>query len=154
MTEHTFETTIEQTGPTATAFEVPLDMRSVFGSVHPPVKVTVNRHTYRATPVVYGGRYYLPVSRFNRLAARVEAGARVTVHLELDEEPRKIEAPLDLALALDEDEEARDFWDRLSYSHRREYIEWINEAKRDGTREKRIEKAIEGLRGGEPKGRS
>ena len=111
MTEHTFDTTVEQTGRTATSFEVPLNLRELFGSTHPPIKVTIQE----------------------------------------DSDPRKIEAPPDLAAALDDDEEARDFWDRLSYSHRREYVDWVEEAKRDETRKKRVVKAIEALRGGQPK---
>ena len=153
MTEHSFDTTVEQTGRTATAFEVPLDVRDLFGTAHPPIKVTINSHTYRTTPAVYGGRYYVSLSKSNRDAAHVAAGQRIKVTIREDSEPRKIEAPPDLAAALDDDDEARDFWDRLSYSHRREYVDWLEEAKRDSTREKRVAKAIEALRGGEPQQR-
>jgi hypothetical protein len=150
MNTETFETTIEQTGRTATSFEVPLDVQQVFGSAHAPVKVTINSHTYRATLAVYGGRYYAPLSRTNRDAARVSAGDRIKVTITSDEEPRKIEAPPDLAAALDEDQEASDFWDRLSYSHRREYIEWLDGAKRESERASRVAKAVDALRGGKP----
>ena len=151
MTEHTFDTTVEQTGRTATAFEVPLNLRELFGSAHPPIKVTINSHTYRATPAVYGGRYYVSLSKSNRDAAHVAAGQPIKVTIQEDSDPRKIEAPPDLAAALDDDDEARDFWDRLSYSHRREYVDWVEEAKRDETRKKRVEKAVDALRGGQPK---
>ena len=151
MNEHTFETTVEQTGRTATSFEVPLDLRDLFGSTHPPIKVSINNHTYRATPAVYGGRYYVSLSKTNREAAHVAAGERVKVTIQADKEPRKIEAPPDLAAALDEDDDASDFWDRLSYSHRREYVEWLDDAKRETTRANRVQKAIEAMRGSEPK---
>jgi Bacteriocin-protection, YdeI or OmpD-Associated/Domain of unknown function (DUF1905) len=151
MTKHTFDTTVEQSGRTATSFEVPLDVRDLFGSTHPPIKVTINTHTYRTTPAVYGGRYYVSLSKPNREAARVAADERITVTIEHDGDPRKIEAPPDLAAALDDDDDAREFWDRLSYSHRREYVEWLDDAKRSATRAKRIEKAVEALRGGQPK---
>jgi hypothetical protein len=151
MTEHTFDTMVEQTGRTATSFEVPLDLRELFGSAHPPIKVTINSHTYRATPAVYGGRYYVSLSKTNRDAAHVTAGEPIKVTIQEDSDPRKIEAPPDLAAALDDDDEASDTWDRLSYSHRRDYVEWLSDAKRDETREKRIEKAVEALRGSQPK---
>jgi hypothetical protein len=150
MTSDSFETTVEQTGRSSTSFEVPLDVPRLFGSSHPPVKVTINSHTYRATLTVYGGRWYAPLSRANRDSARVSAGDRIQVTIVSDEDPRKIEAPPDLAAALDEDDEASTFWDRLSYSHRREYIEWLDDAKRESTREKRVAKAVEALRGGTP----
>ena len=47
--------------------------------------------------------------------------------------------PADLAAALDPD--ARAFLDSLSYTHRKEYVRWIEEAKRAETRQARIEKA-------------
>jgi uncharacterized protein YdeI (YjbR/CyaY-like superfamily) len=55
-----------------------------------------------------------------------------------------------LAAALDEDEDAREAFDRLSYSHRREYAEWIAEAKRDDTRSRRVAKTLDELRNGPP----
>jgi hypothetical protein len=151
MRSHSFDSVVEQTGRTATSLEIPLDVRDLFGNPHPPIKVTINSHTYRATPAVYGGRYYVSLSRTNREAARVSAGDQIKVTIQEDAEPRKIEAPPDLAAALDDDDEARDFWDRLSYSHRREYVEWLEDSKRDATRANRVHKAIQAMRGSVPK---
>lgn len=39
-------------------------------------------------------------------------------------------------------------FDRLSYSHRKEYCSWITEAKREETRVKRLEKAVAMLKNG------
>ena len=144
MGEH-FETTVQLEGKTATMFEVPLDVRAVFGRARPPVLVTINGFTYRSTIAAYGDRYYLPLNRNNRRGAGVEAGDRIEVTLEADTQPRRVEVPEDLASALQANEGARSNFEALSFSHRREYVEWIAEAKRPETRNRRIEGAIERL---------
>lgn len=144
-----FDTTLQVEGRTATFFEVPLDVPAIFGRARPPVRVTIRDHTYRSTIAVYGGRYFLPLNRQNREAAGVAAGERVAVELEADLEERTVEVPDDLRAALDGDDEARSAFESLSYSHRKEYADWIVEAKRDETRRRRIAKTLERLRAGE-----
>ena len=144
-----FDTTLQVEGRTATFFEVPLDVPTIFGRARPPVRVTIGDHTYRSTIAVYGGRYFLPLNRQNREAAGVAAGERVTVELEADLEERTVEVPDDLRAALDGDDEARSAFESLSYSHRKEYADWIVEAKRDETRRRRVAKTLERLRAGD-----
>jgi hypothetical protein len=145
-----FETVIQVEGKTATYFEVPLDVRAVFGRARPPVRVTIAGHTYRSTIAPYGGSYMLPLNRANRAAAGVAAGDTVTVELELDDEPRTVDVPDELRVALAGDEEAAAAFDRLSYTHRREYVEWITEAKREETRARRLANTLDRLRAGKP----
>jgi hypothetical protein len=128
--------------------EVPLDVPAVFGRARPAVRVTVNGHAFRSTVAVYGGRYYLPVKRAFREAAGLAAGDAVVVELEADEEPRTVEPPADLAAALAGDPAARAAFDGLSYTHRREYVEWVAAARRADTRRRRVEQAVGMLRDG------
>jgi hypothetical protein len=144
-----FQTTLQVEGRTATFFEVPLDVPALFGRARPPVRVTIGGHTYRSTIAVYGGRYFLPLNRQNREAAGVAAGEEVTVELEGDAEERTVDVPEDLQAALDADAVARDAFDALSYSHRKEYADWIVEAKREDTRRRRVDKTLDRLRSGE-----
>ncbi|MET0206354.1 MAG: YdeI/OmpD-associated family protein [Thermoleophilaceae bacterium] len=60
-----------------------------------------------------------------------------------------MDIPPALAAALEEDGEAKAAFEGLSYTHRREYAEWISEAKREETRVRRVAKAVEMLRDGE-----
>jgi uncharacterized protein YdeI (YjbR/CyaY-like superfamily) len=53
--------------------------------------------------------------------------------------------PGDLAAQLAANPVARETFDRLAPSHRREYVEWITEAKRDETRARRLAQAIQWL---------
>jgi uncharacterized protein YdeI (YjbR/CyaY-like superfamily) len=74
----------------------------------------------------------------------------LTVELELDDEPRSVDVPDDLATALAGDASAEAAFAQLLYTHRREYVEWVTEAKREETRRRRIEKTLARLRAGEP----
>jgi hypothetical protein len=124
-----------------TFVEVPLDVPAVFGRVRAPVRVTVNGWTWRSTVMRYGERYYLPVSARNREGAGVAAGDRVEVLLELDAEPRDVAVPADLAEALAA-AGLCDAWDACSYTHRREWAEAIESAKRPETRTRRVARAV------------
>ncbi|MEZ0229615.1 MAG: YdeI/OmpD-associated family protein [Planctomycetota bacterium] len=68
------------------------------------------------------------------------AGDALQVVLELDDAPREVEVPEDFAKALGKHRAA---FDALAYSHRREHVDAILEAKKPETRERRIAKAVE-----------
>jgi uncharacterized protein YdeI (YjbR/CyaY-like superfamily) len=112
------------------------------------VRVSIGEHTYRSTVAARGGRFVVPLSAENRQGAGVEAGDEVEVDLELDTEPREVTVPPDLAEALRRDDEARRVFDGLPYSHRLRWVLSVEDAKTEQTRQRRVVKAIEGLRAG------
>jgi bifunctional DNA-binding transcriptional regulator/antitoxin component of YhaV-PrlF toxin-antitoxin module len=130
----------------APTVELPFDAKERFGKARAPMRGTVNGTDYRTTVAVYGGVHLIGFRRELRERAGIEIGDEVEVTVELDEEPRTVELPPALEQALDGDERARAAFDGLSYSHRREYAEWIAEAKRDDTRERRVAQTLERLR--------
>jgi bifunctional DNA-binding transcriptional regulator/antitoxin component of YhaV-PrlF toxin-antitoxin module len=130
----------------APTVELPFDAKERFGKVRAPVRGTVNGTAYRTTIAVYGGVQLIGFKRELRERAGIEIGDEVELTVEFDEQPRTVELPRQLEAALDGDERARVAFDGLSYSHRREYAEWIAEAKRDDTRERRVAKTLEKLR--------
>ena len=127
------------------AIEVPFDPKEVFGKVRAPVKVTINSHTFRSTIARMGGQTFIPLRRSNREAANVEGGQRVRVTLELDTAPRVVKPPADFLKALKAKSEAWKRWSELSYSHQREHVEAIEEARKPETRARRIARAVEAL---------
>jgi hypothetical protein len=147
MSAQRFVATLEQHG-SGTFVVVPFDLKEAFGSGRPPVRATVNGYTFRTTLFTMGGRALLGLNREVREAATVEPGQEVSVELERDDEPRTLEVPSDLAAALDADPVVREIFDGLSYTHRKEYVRWIEEAKRTETRTRRVEKSVEMLREG------
>ena len=142
-----FEAVLEDNAP-GVVFALPFDPKEELGRARAPVQVTIGGYTFRTTVAVYGGRALIGVNKANREAAGVEAGERVTVELELDTAPREVEVPPELAEALEAEPDLRAFFEGLSLTHRREYAEWITEAKREETRRRRAEKAVELLREG------
>ena len=114
----------------------------------PPVQVTVGGHTYRTTVASMGGRFLVPLSAENRTAAGVAAGDDVEVDVLLDTAAREVTVPTDLVDALEHDDQARQFFDDLAYSHRKEWVRWIEESKKIETRTSRIVRAVESLRAG------
>jgi bifunctional DNA-binding transcriptional regulator/antitoxin component of YhaV-PrlF toxin-antitoxin module len=128
--------------------ELPFDGKERFGKARAPVRGTVNGAEFRTTVAVYGGVYLIGFNKEVRERAGIAIGDEVDVELELDDEPRTVEVPPALAAALEKDDEARAAFESLSYTHRREYAEWIAEAKREETRERRLVKAVAMLREG------
>ncbi len=144
-----FETRVEPHGKTATFFHVPPEVMGALGpKKRVPVRVTVNGHTYRSTVAPMGGEFLLPLNRENRARAGVAAGEVVEIALERDEAPRAVEVPDDLAAALTGDAAASEAFAGLSYSHQREYVEWINGAKRADTRARRVAQTLDRLKDG------
>jgi uncharacterized protein YdeI (YjbR/CyaY-like superfamily) len=90
-----------------------------------------------------------PKKEFTRLlkkAAKLnEEGVKVE---RVRKKKPSLETPPDLAAALKKSKKASSTWDGFAPSHRREYIEWIIEAKTDATRQKRLAQAIEWIADG------
>ena len=99
-----------------------------------------------STMSIGGGQVCLGVHKATRQAAGVDIGELVEVEVERDDRPREVEVPADLAAALAGDESAATAFERLSFTHRREYVEWITGAKRAGTRERRLAQTLDQLR--------
>ena len=142
-----FESVVELGGKTATGIPVPDEVVEALGSGRrPPVTITVNGHTYRTTAVNMGGRFLVPLSAENREAAGVSAGDEITVDIENDTAPREVALPDDLAAAMDD--AARTTYDGLAFTHRKEWVRWVEEAKRPETRATRIEQTVAAPRAG------
>lgn len=144
-----FRTTVELGGKTATGLPIPDDVVTALGAGNrPKVWVGVGGHRYRSTVARMGGRFLVPLAAEHRAAAGVAAGDEVEVDLELDDAVREVEVPAELSAALAAEPEARAFFDGLSFTHRKEWVRWIEDAKRPATREARVAKTVEGLRAG------
>lgn len=110
-----------------------------------PVIATVNGYTWRTSVARMGGEFLVGLNKEVRTRAGVQAGDTVSLELKLDSEPRTVEVPAALAEALDADPEAKATFEGLAFTHRKEFARWIEEAKREETRERRAIKAIEML---------
>jgi Bacteriocin-protection, YdeI or OmpD-Associated/Domain of unknown function (DUF1905) len=134
-------------GKTATGIQVPDEVVEKLGSgKRPAVVVTIGGYTYRTTVAPMGGDFWIPLAAEHREAAGVAAGQDVDVTIELDTAPREVALPDDLSAAMDD--AARTAFDGLAPSHKKEWVRWVEEAKKPETRTSRIEKTVAGLKAG------
>lgn len=138
--DKSFKTKFEKGG-----VELPFDVKEHFGKARPPVRVTINGYTYRSTPCVYGGKYFIPVCMSNQQAAGIEPNEIVSVTIAADTDAREVEPPPDLLAALDKNSAAKARWEKLSYTAKKEHALALLEAKKPETRERRLEKILKDL---------
>ena len=119
-------------------FRLPFDTRDVWGKAKVLVKVTINDYTWRSTVGNRGGQQYIVVNAEARRNACVKAGDFVTIALEPDSEKREIDIPLPLQKALGTKLSQK--LSSLSFTHKREFVVWYSEAKKEDTRSRRVEK--------------
>ena len=143
--KQTFETVLEKhENMDATGITIPFDVEKVFGAKRVPVKVQINGAEHQSTIIRMGGKYMVGVPKVFREAADVKAGETITVTLVKDSEKRTVEVPQDLAEALSK-ADLTEVFAKMSYTHQKEYVNAVNDAKREETRIRRIEKTIEQL---------
>ena len=121
----------------------PFDVEREFGTKGKvPVQARFNRVSYAGTLIKYGNPLHmLPMLKAIREQTGTSPGDTVDVELWKDEEPRVLEVPADFREAM-QNQGVMPLFDRLSFTHRREYCRWITEAKKRETRMIRVEKAV------------
>ncbi|HEY6414747.1 MAG TPA: YdeI/OmpD-associated family protein [Acidimicrobiales bacterium] len=140
---------LRDAGGGGAVFDLPAQAAAALGErKRPPVTVTIGDYTFRTTVAVYGGQPMIGVNKAHRAAAGIGIGDSFDVVVALDEEPRVVEVPTDLAEALAVDDAAQAAFDKLSYTHRREYVGWIAGAKRPATRARRVAETVDRVRAG------
>lgn len=122
---------------------VPFDVEAVFGKKRVKVMATFDGVPYRGSLVRMGSPDHILIVRKDiRNQIRKAPGDTVHITLAEDTQPRHVEVPPDLQTALAGHPEEAAFFARLSYTHQKEYVTWITEAKRETTRERRIQRTI------------
>jgi hypothetical protein len=147
--KQTFTAVIQNPGGGGAFVEVPFDVEAAFGSKRPKVKAMIEGVPYRGILTRMGTEYHmLIILKGIREQIGKTFGDEVTITVEPDTEPRVLEIPKDLMKELKKDKEAKAFFDKLSYTHQKEYVTWVTEAKKEGTRQNRIFKTVEMLKKG------
>jgi len=145
----TFKATIQNAGGGGAFVEVPFDVERIFGSKRPKVKALIDGVPYRGLLTRMGTEHHLLIIlKGIREQIGKTFGDEIQALVELDTEKRVIEIPKDLLKELKKDGEAKAVFEKLSFTHRKEYVTWINEAKKEETRQNRIAKTIEMLKKG------
>jgi hypothetical protein len=142
--KHTFKAKLEEGRGGGVFVRVPFDVEKAFGKKRVPITATIDGETYRGTLVRMGlPEHCLGVLKSIREKIGKSVGDQVAIALEEDAEEREVVVPRDLATAFRRAKEARAFFDALSYTHQREYVQWVEDAKKEETRKTRILRTIE-----------
>ncbi len=145
MKEYKFDAVIlKKEGMNATFIEFPYDVEKEFG-VKGQVKVqaTFDGVPYRGSLAKMGHHCHI-LGVTQKIRKEIGKSAEDTIHVVLkqDTEPRIVEVPQDFAELLDKYPEAKKLFDSMSYTHKKEYVRWIEEAKRHETRQRRLQKSL------------
>ena len=147
MTVYRFEATLERPDLRGawTFIRAPFSVAGELGvKGRIAVKGTINEIPFRSSLLPQGGgAHILVVNKALRDRAGVTAGDTARFVLESDTEPREAELPPELAQALQSRENAPAAFGRLSYSHQKEYADYVAEAKRPETRQRRAANAVD-----------
>ena len=127
--------------------EFPFDTEELYGTKgRIPVKVHFDGQPYHGTMLRYGTEKHIIIIVKNiREAINKQAPEIVNIQVELDDKTREITVPDDVQKSLEMNQEALYKYNQLSYTHQKEYINRILEAKREETRQNRIHKMIQQL---------
>jgi hypothetical protein len=127
--KQTFTASIQNAGGGGAFVEVPFDVKEVFGSERPKVRALIEGVSYRGTLVrMRGGHHMLIILKGIRERIGRTFGDEVRIVVEVDVEPRVVKIPADLMKEFKKDKAAKVIFDKLAYTHRREYVRWIDEA--------------------------
>ncbi len=149
MAGQLFTGTLEA-GPHGGAFVVLPDqvLAALGGGSRFCVTGALNGVSFASSTMATGaGHVCLGVHKATRQAAVVDIGDVVEVEIERDVRPRELIVPDDLAAALAGDAAVAEAFGRLSFTRRRELVEWVTSAKRGDTRAGRIAQTLDRLRG-------
>ncbi|MBV9303857.1 MAG: DUF1905 domain-containing protein [Acidobacteriaceae bacterium] len=149
MKTYKFKAKIE-TGDRGGAYVLfPYDVEKEFGTKgNVPVKATFDGVPYTGSLIKYGQpKHMLGLLKSIRDKTGKGPGDTVEVELSKDEGPRTVEVPPEFKQAMKSGGVLPAF-ERLSYTHRKEYCRWITEAKKEETRLNRLQKAVEMLKKG------
>ncbi len=146
--KYEFETVIRKNPDLNSGFiEFPYDVKKEFGKGRVKVKAMIDGVLYRGSLVKMGGDcHWLGITREMRKATGKNPGDNVRVIIEEDQEERIVEVPADLMKLMKNEPGMPEYFNKLSFTHRKEYAHWIVEAKREETRQSRLEKTIEMLK--------
>lgn len=136
---------LEPQGPATAIILTDAQVEELGGGKRAAVTVTIGGKTARLRLAVMGGKNMIGISKANRAELGVEIGDTVNATIELDSAARTVELPDDAAKALDKAKLRKKFY-ALAYTHQKEHVQAIADAKKPETRAKRIAAMLEMLK--------
>jgi hypothetical protein len=126
-----------------TAIPIEFNPKLEFGKVRAPVVVSINGYSYQSTIASMAGEVFIPLRKSHREASRVNSDEVYSIQIKLDIQKRDVNAPEELEQALKAEKSLWIKWQQLSYTMQKEYTESIITAKKQETKIRRLNKAIQ-----------
>lgn len=147
MKKYNFEAELKKVeGKEASYIEIPFDVEKEFSAKRVKVKALFYGIEYRGSIVKMGlPCYMIGVTKEVRKKIGKTYGDIINVVIQKDIEDRNIEIPEELNVMFNDNKDAYEFYESLSYSQRKKYIDWINSAKKKDTFKKRVNETIKKL---------
>jgi hypothetical protein len=144
MGKHRFDVQLKKTSSVDSAyFDIPFDVEKAFGNKRPKVRCVIDGVVFRTSAFrMKGPNHMVLVNKQIRDQIGKGAGDTIRVVMEADTEPRVVEVPKDLVAAMAKRKELAAFFRSLSFTHQKEYVQWVDSAKKPETRKRRIEKML------------
>jgi hypothetical protein len=131
------------------AITPPVDVPEFFGTrARVPIRGTINGFPFRSSLMPMGGCHMMPVNKTLRNGAGAKPGDTVDVVMERDDEERTVGMPAVLKEAVAKHKTAKGNWEKLPFTHKKEIALWIEGAKKEETRARRLAKAVQVLEKG------
>jgi len=140
-----FKSCLVPTGPKGAwcFLHFPFDVVKTFGTrARVPVCGTVNGFPFRSSLSPMGGQHVMCINKAMQAGAKAKPGDIAQFVMQRDDKPRTVTVPPALQKALAAKPKAKAAFDKLAYSHRKEYADWISGAKQEPTVKRRIGKLI------------
>jgi hypothetical protein len=145
--DFTFQAMIEDAGGGGAFVTVPFDVEATFGKKRIKVRSWIDGEFYRGSLVrMRGPQHILGIRKEIRLKIGKQIGDTVEIKFEEDTEPRVVKLSADIEEIINRNPDIKNTFHSLSYTHQREYMEWIEDAKREETRKKRMNQMVDQLR--------
>ena len=129
--------------------KIPFDVEQTYGKKRVKIIATFDGVKYQGSLVRMGSPDHILIIRKDiREQIGKSFGDMVKVSLKEDTSVRKVKVPKDFQELLKAQPAIHTYFKKLSYTHQKEYVEWIEEAKRAETRQRRMHKALQMMREG------
>jgi Domain of unknown function (DUF1905)/Bacteriocin-protection, YdeI or OmpD-Associated len=124
----------------------PFDVETEFGvKGRVPIQASINGILYTGSLSKYGQQHVLGILKSIREQIGANVGDQVEIEMWKDDTTRTVDVPAEFLQALRAGGVLGQF-ESLSYTHRKEYCRWINDAKTEQTRTRRVQNAVEQVR--------
>ncbi|MCU1283664.1 MAG: hypothetical protein JWO13_14 [Acidobacteriales bacterium] len=136
-------------GYEASIVKPPFDVPTVFGTrARVPIRGSVNKFPFRSSLTNMGEGHFFVMNKELREGTKCNAGDTVEVVIERDREERVVEVPADVKKLISTNKTAQKTWDSLSFTHKKEWVRAITEAKKEETKQSRMKKMMDAMKAG------